>query len=40
MEPHVNNTFKIRKCIEPNYDTFKKRIFYFTKFYPSFKEES
>ena len=40
MEPHVNIIFKIRKCIEPTYDTFKKRIFCFTKFYPPFKEES
>ena len=39
MEPVIDITFKIRKCIQPKYDNFKKRIFCFTKFYPAFKED-
>ena len=38
--PWVNITFKIRKCIEPTYENFKKRIFCFTKFYPAFREDN
>ena len=38
-EPTIDLNFKIRKCINPTYDNFKKRILCFTKFYPAFKEE-
>ena len=38
-EPIIDLNFKIRKCINPTYDNFKKRILCFTKFYPAFKEE-
>ena len=40
MVPWVNITFKIRNCIEPSYDNFKKRIFCFTKFYPAFRQDN
>ena len=39
LEPHVDIIFKIRKCIETKYESFQKRIFCFTKFYPPFKAE-
>ena len=39
LEPHVDIVFKIRKCIETKYESFQKRIFCFTKFYPPFKAE-
>ena len=38
MVPHVKIDFKIRKCLEPQYEPHTKRIFCFTKFYPPFKE--
>ena len=37
MVPIVGIDFKIRKCIKPNFEPFKKRVFCFTKFYPPFK---
>ena len=39
MVPHVEIVFKIRKCLEAKFDSFQKRIFCFTKFYPPFKKE-
>ena len=40
IEPWVDISFKIRNCKKnPKFETFKKRIFCFTKFYPAFKEE-
>lgn len=40
MVPWVQITFRIRNCIEPSYDNFKKRIFCFTKFYPAFRQDN
>ena len=39
LVPHVDIVFKIRKCIETKYESYQKRIFCFTKFYPPFKNE-
>lgn len=39
LVPNIDITFKIRKCIETKYESFQKRIFCFTKFYPPFKTE-
>ena len=38
LVPHVRVHFKIRRCINPSYESFTKRIFCFTKFYPPFKK--
>ena len=39
LKPHVLIDFKVRKCAKPKYTTFEKREFFFTKFYPAFKNE-
>ena len=39
LVPNIDITFKIRKCKETKYESFQKRIFCFTKFYPPFKTE-
>ena len=37
FEPTIEISFRIRKCPEPIIETYKKKIFCFTKFYPAFK---